>query len=69
MRNEGKPTPDRLPRPIDELSDDEFWDLFPERKPHCARVVGQSTLGPIVRLPEDVVREMRVLTDEVGEEH
>ncbi len=68
MRKEGKPTPDRLPKPIDELSDDEFWDLFSERKPHCAKVVGQSALGPIVQLPEAIVSEMRALTDEVVEE-
>ena len=54
--SENEPTPELLPKPIDEMTADELFEFFPDnKKPYVGRVVGRSALGPIVEMPQDLV--------------
>lgn len=58
MPNNSQPTPDRLPKPIDEMTADEIWALFPDNKPYIGERIGESEYGPIIAVSEGLMNEM-----------
>jgi hypothetical protein len=46
----------RLPKPIDEMTDDELWELFPPEPLQISwgKVIGHNALGPIVLVSDEL---------------
>ncbi len=56
-----RPTPERLPRPFEELSRAELEELFPDRKPYYGEKLGDSDLGAVIEVSEGYLEALQAL--------